>query len=478
MNTATSVTANSPVSATFSRDPVVDTIVFDLVNSTGQSVPGTTTYDASKKVVTFSPTGPLLRGETYSASLSASAPGVGAMSSPAVWTFTTARPDAVAGVCPCTLFNDSDSPATPSADDTKSVNLGVAFTPDTNGVVTGIRFYKSPGNTGPHTIGLWTAAGAGLATAAVQTAGASGWQTAMFGAPVSVSAGTTYVPSYNAPVGRYSYTLNQLAQPLDRTPLHTPGNAGRYAYGASAAPSNASSANYFVDPIFTVAAGTAPGVTAVTPTDASTSVPTSSTVAVRFDTTIQPGSTTFSLKDSTGTVVSGSQGNPLGSRASFVPSAPLAAGTAYTVTISGAKNLGGTPMTSPVSTTFTTAGVTTCPLRRGQFGDTSNERLRRRRPGQRWPTVHCRHRWLYHQPALLPGPSEYRCAYRNAVQRNRSCSGHADLRYRRPGLAVRQLRQPGPRDGGDDLRRQHLHAERSLLLRARFLHHPGGQWSP
>ena len=33
---------------------------------------------------------------------------------------------------------------------------------------------------------------------------ASGWQTVTFAAPVAVTAGTTYVASYYAPVGHYS----------------------------------------------------------------------------------------------------------------------------------------------------------------------------------------------------------------------------------------------------------------------------------
>ena len=362
VDTATSVPGLVPITATFSRDPTAGSVVFTLTDSAGHSVAGSTTYDGSSKLATFTAAAAMTPGSTYTASVTAGVAGVGPMSVPAVWNFTTAQPDGTAGVCPCTLFNDADVPATLVAADTDAVNLGVAFTPDTNGVVTGIRFYKAPGNTGPHTIGLWNAAGTTLATGAVTAEGASGWQTALFSAPVNVNSGTAYIASYRAPAGRYSYTTNQFAGPLNRSPLHTQVNAGRYAYGSTSAPINGSSWNYFVDPIFTVAAGTAPGVTVVTPTDRSTSVPTSTTVAVRFDTTIQPGSTTISLKDSGGAVVAGSQGSePLGSGASFTPSAALASGQAYTVTISGAKNLGGTPMTAPVNTTFTTAGVTACP---------------------------------------------------------------------------------------------------------------------
>ena len=307
VDTASSVPTTAAVTAKFSRDPSDGSVEFSLRDAAGQSIAGSTAYDSQSRLATFTPTSALTAGATYTATVTASVDGVGPMSSPAVWSFTTARPDAIPGVCPCSLFNDSDAPGTPSASDSDSVNLGVAFTPDTDGVVTGIRFYKTPGNLGPHTVGLWSASGAALGSAAVTAEGASGWQTAMFSAPVSVSAGTSYIASYRAPAGRYSYTLNQLGAQLDKSPLHTPVSAGRYAYGGVAAPLNSSSTNYFVDPIFTVAAGSAPTVTAVNPVDGSTSVPTTSTtITVRFDTTIQPGSAGITVKGSDGSVVGGS----------------------------------------------------------------------------------------------------------------------------------------------------------------------------
>ena len=45
------------------------------------------------------------------------------------------------------------------------MTLGVRFTADVDGTVTGVRFYKGPDNTGTHTGTLWTANGTALATA-------------------------------------------------------------------------------------------------------------------------------------------------------------------------------------------------------------------------------------------------------------------------------------------------------------------------
>ena len=52
--------------------------------------------------------------------------------------------------CPCSVFGDGRArrrrrPPTPRA-----VELGLRFTPPTDGFVTGVRFYKGTGNTGTH----------------------------------------------------------------------------------------------------------------------------------------------------------------------------------------------------------------------------------------------------------------------------------------------------------------------------------------
>ena len=57
----------------------------------------------------------------------------------------------------------SDLP--PSMELDASVELGVKFTPEENGFVTGVRFYKAPANTGTHVGSLWSASGTLLASA-------------------------------------------------------------------------------------------------------------------------------------------------------------------------------------------------------------------------------------------------------------------------------------------------------------------------
>lgn len=79
------------------------------------------------------------------------------------------------------------------------------------GTVTGVRFYKGAGKTGTHVGHLWSAAGANLGTVTFTGESATGWQQATFATPVPITANTTYVVSYYAPVGRYANDASFLA---------------------------------------------------------------------------------------------------------------------------------------------------------------------------------------------------------------------------------------------------------------------------
>ncbi len=354
-NTASSVPASVPISATFNRAPDQGTVSFDVKDSAGTSVAGVVAID--QLTATFTPSSALTAGQSYSVAVGASANG--AAMTPATWSFTTAKPDGVPGVCPCSIFNDSDVPTVGAADDSASVELGVTFTADTAGQITGVRFYKAAGNNGPHTVSLWNSNGDQLATAPVTGEGATGWQTANFPAAVSVTSGATYIASYRAPVGRYSYTVGGLSSPIDKAPLHTPGSAGRYSYGAGA-PLAVSTANYFVDPVFTVQG--APTVAAMNPPDQSTSVPVTTSIEVNFSTAIQQGSASISLASANGSPVAGETVSlPLATTAKFIPATELAPGQQYIVIVKDAKNLGGAVMAQPLTTTFTTSGPQACP---------------------------------------------------------------------------------------------------------------------
>jgi hypothetical protein len=154
-----------------------------------------------------------------------------------------------------TIF-DFATPAVLDSNETTSINLGVKFTADTNGQILGVRFYKASTNTGAHVGALWTAGGQLLASANFSAETPSGWQTVLFANPVSVTAGTTYVASYLAPIGHYSYTAAGLASAIDNPPLHAVANGtsanGIYNYSSTNTfPTSTYNANnYWVDVLF------------------------------------------------------------------------------------------------------------------------------------------------------------------------------------------------------------------------------------
>src|SRR5205823_6590931 len=100
------------------------------------------------------------------------------------------------------------------------VELGVKFRSDVNGRITGIRFYKGPGDASVHTGSLWSSTGVLLATATFSGETGSGWQQLNFSTPVAITANTTYIASYHTNGGFY-YSFNDFQNAgVDNPPLH------------------------------------------------------------------------------------------------------------------------------------------------------------------------------------------------------------------------------------------------------------------
>ena len=173
--------------------------------------------------------------------------------------------------CPCTIWGKSFTPALVDAGDPKSITLGVSFTSEVTGTITGIRYYKASTNTGTHVGSLWSASGQLLASATFTGETGSGWQQVSFSSPVTISANTKYVASYFAPAGHYSETEWYFYTPppvgghvLNSAPLHaTPANTapvggefsslnGLYSYGATSTfpIQNENGTNFWVEPVF------------------------------------------------------------------------------------------------------------------------------------------------------------------------------------------------------------------------------------
>ncbi len=173
--------------------------------------------------------------------------------------------------CPCSLWTGSTVPGNVNSNDPNGVELGVRFTSEVAGSITGIRFYKGSTNTGTHIGNLWTNTGTLLATATFSNETASGWQQVSFASPVAIAANTTYVASYYTPVGNYSYDQNYFTSAFNNTPLHgaqdgSGGSNGVYLYSAASAFPTGTylSTNYYVDVVLTTATTGAPTLSSVT----------------------------------------------------------------------------------------------------------------------------------------------------------------------------------------------------------------------
>jgi len=160
--------------------------------------------------------------------------------------------------CPCSVWPATAAPSRIESGDLNAVELGMRFKSDSGGTITGLRFYKAPGASGPHVGHLWSNTGTLLATVTFTSETASGWQQATFTTPVAISANTTYVASYYSPAGNYAVDNSYFAAGVDAPPLHAladgvGGGNGVYFYGSGGGFPTASwqASNYWIDVIFT-----------------------------------------------------------------------------------------------------------------------------------------------------------------------------------------------------------------------------------
>ena len=159
------------------------------------------------------------------------------------------------------FWTSSTVPATRNANDTKSVTLGLKFYSDVAGSITAVRFYKGSSNTGTHVGTLWTSTGTKLAAVTFSGETSYGWQQANFSSPVSIAANTTYVISYSAPNGYYSYDPYYSWSSVTAGPLHVSGTSpGVFAYGLGTIfPTGTwNRNNYWVDVVFKATSPTNP----------------------------------------------------------------------------------------------------------------------------------------------------------------------------------------------------------------------------
>jgi hypothetical protein len=382
----TNVPINSTVTAALSEGINASTAKFTLTDQNGVVAPGSITYDPVGHTLTFQPAGEFSMGDTYTASITATDLWGNTMATPYTWTFTTAATPP-AYTCPCSIWNSTAIPSTPSNGDAKAVEVGMRFQSAVPGYITGISFYKGTKNTGTHTGNLWSNTGTLLATGTFTNESASGWQQLTFATPVQIQANTPYVASYFAPTGHYASNSAYFTVPITNYPVtalgstNTAGN-GLYSYSSTSTfpKSSYNATNYWVDVNFTTQAPASSGSTsesaAYTPssttssTSTSTITPTTSNwenatypATVGFAQAIEPQTLHMTVTAVTGnegsespahSVIAGTvEYNPRTFTASFRPDEPLPPGTTYHA-VATATSVAGTAI-SPITWNFTVA---------------------------------------------------------------------------------------------------------------------------
>ncbi|MGD9721386.1 MAG: TIGR03790 family protein [Pirellulales bacterium] len=370
---ATNVATSATQTVTFSEalDPAtVTTSTVFLRNANNVVVPTTIAYNAANKTVTLTPTGALANSATYTIVVQGGADGVkdaagNALAGDVTSSFTTVA----AGSSSASLWPNSTTPAVLDGGDGQSVELGVKFSSHVNGYITGIKFYKSAGNTGVHNASLWTSGGQLLATATFTSESASGWQQVDFASPVAITAGTSYVASYHTNTGHYSRNTSYFSAPYSNGPLQVPVNGGVYRYGNSAFPTSSFQAsNYWVDVVLSTtppADTTPPTVTAFSPASGATNVATSATQTVTFSEALDPATVTTStvfLRNANNVVVPTTIAyNAANKTVTLTPTGALANSATYTIVVKGGaggvKDAAGNALAADVTSSFTTVAA-------------------------------------------------------------------------------------------------------------------------
>jgi hypothetical protein len=373
------VTVSSPVSATFTSAldaTTVNSSTFELFDSSNTPISGTISYNGATQTATLQPGVKLAASTTYTAVVVGGPTGVkdtigNPMKADFTWTFTTAVPAPPPPTCPCSIWPLNVVPGTVDSGDPSAGEYGVKFTADVSGSVTGIRFYKGSANIGTHVGNLWSSTGQLLQSATFTNESNSGWQQVNFSAPVFVSAGTTYIASYYAPFGHYSFDKSFLQNGYDTPPLHAVSNAvssnGIYSFGASSTfpTSSFSGSSYWVDVVFVAAnSNPQPAVSSTSPANGSTGASIGASLNITFNEPMNGTSfstSTVFLEDSVGNPIPGTVSyNSATATVVLKPSTGLVPFTSYTATVKGSvTDSFGNTLGSDYVWSFTTGGPPT-----------------------------------------------------------------------------------------------------------------------
>jgi hypothetical protein len=317
---ATGVAIGANVTATFSEavdGTTINTTTVELRSPAGVLMPAVVSLNASARTVTLNPTGNLVNGTTYTATVRGGVSGVkdlagNALSADAVWSFTTAPDTTLPTIA-------SRSPATNAT--------GVAVTSTVSA-----RFSEAldPATVSTTTFELRTTAG------------------------VAVPASVTYEPA------TFTIRLTPSARLANLTGYTATVRGG--AAGVKDLAGNALAADSTWS-FTTVADTTRPTIAARTPASGATGVARNTTVTLRFSEAMDPASitaTTFTLRTTSGSVFvpRSVSYDPVTFTATLTPSSTLAASTGYTASVTGGtggvRDVAGNTLSATSAWSFTT----------------------------------------------------------------------------------------------------------------------------
>ena len=143
------------------------------------------------------------------------------------------------------LLDSADTSQASLDPEIADLELGVRFTVTRAAKLTGLRFFKAPGDIDRRTITLWHEDGRRIAETVTDGEGRIGWQEVSLG-EVELSPGVTYVASYRAK--RYMSTEDYFTKTRTVGPLVVPAGAnGVYGAGSTFPTKTYRSSNYWID---------------------------------------------------------------------------------------------------------------------------------------------------------------------------------------------------------------------------------------
>ncbi len=369
-NGAVGVSPATLVRVTFSEamDPLTITNGIILSNWSGGLVASTVAYYGTTNTAVLTPLSPLGLSSTYRVVVANGGAGVKDVAGNALTNVFTAS-FTTTDQTEFSLWDEFTGTA--DGGDSNGVEVGLKFQSALSGYITGIRFYKSAGNTGTHVGNLWELDGTPLARVTFVNEAGSGWQYQALTNPVAILANTTYVVSYYAPAGHYSFTAGAFTSGVTNYPLRAlssseGGGNGVFVQSASSAFPNQTfnSANYWVDVVFRTGFGpdtNGPTVVGVSPVNGAVGVSPATLVRVTFSEAMDPVSITngITLTNSAGTLVPSTVAYYAATNtAVLTPVSALALSTRYTVVVAnggtGVKDVAGNGLTNVFTASFTT----------------------------------------------------------------------------------------------------------------------------